>query len=641
MISRYIGRIFFNRSAAFFHDALCIPAALFLALWLRFNLGEIPAQHLAATEKLFLIALPIQALMFWIFGFYRGFWRFASIPDLMRIMKAVTLGSLGSFLIGFEFLHIAMIPRSVIVLYPLLLALLLCGSRFIYRYIKDRHLYMKNKTGKRALIIGAGRAGDSLVRDILSSEIFQPMGFLDDDPKKQGRELHGVRVLGSFAEMIPIAKQLSVQTMLLAIPSADRQIIQQIVNTCAKAHLECKTLPSITELTGQKIEVGHLRDISVDDLLGREPINLDTQAIAGYLGGKSVLITGGGGSIGSELCRQVARAKPSRLIIFEQSELNIYNMERELQMKFPDLRLEAVLGDVKNKIRVDWVCKTFAPEVIFHAAAYKHVPMVEKNPSEGICNNIMGTRIVADAADRFNVKRFVLVSTDKAVNPANVMGTTKRVAELYCQNLAARSKTKFITTRFGNVLGSTGSVVPLFKEQIKSGGPVTVTHSEITRFFMTIPEAVGLILQAGSMGNGGEIYVLDMGEPVLIKDLAAQMIRLSGQQVDRDIKIVYTGLRPGEKLYEEVFHANEPLVGTEHPKLQLAHSRTVDWLELLENLDELQLAAQGRDVQQMLNYLKNIVPEFTGGTLAYDHGRTAPAPPAGLDTPDEKLRLVG
>lgn len=614
MILNYFRKFLFTRWAAFSHDLLCIPIALFCAFWLRFNLGVIPEHHLLAAQKLLLIVLPLQSMLFWSFCFYRGFWRFASLPDLVRIMKAVALGSFLAALLAGVFFRIEGIPRSVMVLYPVLLILFLSGSRFVYRYIKDRHLYAKNTVGVRVLIIGAGRAGDSLVRDILSSEGYQPMGFLDDNPKKIGREIHGIRVLGRVADLISVAQRLSVGTILLAIPSADRHTIKKIIDSSSQAGLECKTLPSISERTGQKIEAAQLRAVTVNDLLGREVIKLDENAISSYLHSKNVLVTGGGGSIGSELCRQIAKARPAKLIIFENSEYNLYVIEHELRSKFPDLNLVIVLGDVKIANRIAWTFKTFKPEVVFHAAAYKHVPMVEKNPAEGVFNNVVGTKVVADAADFFGVNRFVLVSTDKAVNPANVMGTTKRIAELYCQNLAERSNTKFITTRFGNVLGSAGSVVPLFEKQIKAGGPITVTHKDITRYFMTIPEAVGLILQAGSMGRGGEIFVLEMGEPILIKDLAEQMILLSGQKPGVDIQLTYTGLRPGEKLYEEVFHESEGLMGTNHPKLLLAKSRRVDWEWLSSELEELRQAAEGRDVEQLLQHLKNIVPEFSGGS---------------------------
>jgi FlaA1/EpsC-like NDP-sugar epimerase len=358
------------------------------------------------------------------------------------------------------------------------------------------------------------------------------------------------------------------------------------------------------------VDASRLRKVTVEDLLGREPVQLDVQAISGYLNGKVVLISGGGGSIGSELCRQVASQNPKMLIVYDNGEFNLYSIDHELREHFPDLTLESVLGDVKDVDRVNWVFQTFSPEVVFHAAAYKHVPMVEMNPAEGVTNNVFGTKVVADAADRYSADRFVMISTDKAVNPANVMGATKRVAEIYCQNLAARSKTRFITTRFGNVLGSAGSVVPLFQKQIENGGPLTVTHKDITRYFMTIPESVSLILQAGSMGKGGEIFVLDMGEPVLIRHLAEQMIQLSGLVPEEDIEIVFTGLRPGEKLYEEILHESEGLQPTEHPELLLAKSRQVEWDWLIGEFNSLQTAASSRKVEVLMTHLQNIVPEF-------------------------------
>jgi FlaA1/EpsC-like NDP-sugar epimerase len=347
-------------------------------------------------------------------------------------------------------------------------------------------------------------------------------------------------------------------------------------------------------------------------LLGRETITLDQKAISDYLHKKNVLVTGAGGSIGSELCRQIANLGPAQLILFDNGEFNLYSIDNEMRQEFPDLNIVTVLGDVKNQYRVGWVFRKFHPYAVFHAAAYKHVPMVELNPAEGVQNNIIGTKIVANAAEQYKTDRFVLVSTDKAVNPSNVMGVTKRAAELYCQNFASHSATRFITTRFGNVLGSAGSVVPLFQQQIKKGGPVTVTHRDISRYFMTIPEAVSLILQAGAMGEGGEIFVLDMGEPVLIKDLAEQMIKLSGKKPGQDIKIVYTGLRPGEKLFEEIFHESEDLKGTGHPKLLLAGSRQVDWQWLTSELAELEKASVNRNREMIVEHLRNVVPEYSG-----------------------------
>ncbi len=600
-----------NRWTAVLHDLLWIPLALELAYWLRFNFDTIPPEYLESLLKLALSAIPMQGAIFWLLGLYRGFWRFASIPDLIRILKAVGLGSLLLTLMASVVLRMHGVPRSVLVLYPILLSSGLCLSRLTYRWFKDSRIKLQKKEGKRSLIVGAGRAGELLVRDLLHRPEYLPLAFVDDDVQKHGREIHGIRVLGDTNSIQEIVKALGIELVLLAIPSADKSAIQRIVSLCNQANVQCRTLPSIFEMRGMDIDARRLRPVTVEDLLGRDVVKLDTLAISEYLRGKNVLVTGGGGSIGSELCRQIASIKPAKLIIIDSSEFNLYTIDHELRSDFPELKLVTVLGDIKNDERITWVFTKFSPHVIFHAAAYKHVPMLEINPAEAVTNNVLGTKIVADAADRYDAERFVLVSTDKAVNPANVMGTTKRIAELYCQNLNHRSKTKFITTRFGNVLGSAGSVVPLFEKQIKNGGPVTVTHPEITRYFMTIPEAVSLILQAGAMGDGGEIFVLDMGKPILIRELAEQMIKLSGLIPGKDIEIIYTGLRPGEKLFEEIFHQKEDLKPTSHEKLLLAKSREVDWEWLQQEIVHLQMAASMRNVQKLKQHLHNIVPECT------------------------------
>jgi FlaA1/EpsC-like NDP-sugar epimerase len=612
LIKKYLQRILFNRWGAFIHDLLWVPVAIWLAFYFRFNLDVISPFYFKGFTYFSSISFPVHAIFFWMFGLYRGIWRFASIPDLIRILKAVALSSLTATLVGVVIFQLQGVPRTVLVLAPLLLVGGLVFPRLCYRLFKDKRFQLRNKEGKRTLVVGAGQSGELLLRDLLRKQEYQPVALIDDDPKKHNCEIHGVRVYGGFENISEVVKLLSVKLVLFAIPSAGRETVKRLVAECAKAEVECKTLPSLVELSGNTVEADQLRPVTLNDLLGRDIVELDQQAIACYLNNKTVLVTGGGGSIGSELCRQVAGLNPSRLIIFEHSEFNLYAIDNELRSSFPGLKIVNVLGDLKNYDRVDWVFRKFLPDVVFHAAAYKHVPMLELNPAEGVQNNVFGTKVVADAADRYHVDRFVLVSTDKAVNPANVMGATKRIAEIYCQNLDLRSQTKFITTRFGNVLGSTGSVVPLFEKQIKNGGPVTVTHREIKRYFMTIPEAVSLILQAGSMGKGGEIFVLEMGEPILIKDLAEQMIRLSGLVPHRDIKIEYIGLRAGEKLFEEIFHENEDLRGTTHPKLQLARARQSDWGWLTTVLDELRSAATSRDVPELIKHLREVVPEYNG-----------------------------
>ena len=618
MFKNYLTKILFNRWAAFLHDLLWVPVALFLAFWFRFNLQEIPGEYLHGFYRLIPLSLIVYAVVFRFFGLYRGIWRYASLPDLARIVKAVVLGALIVNLSAFIFFRLQDIPRTVLILSPMFLVIGLTGSRLCYRWLKDRNLQLHKQEGVRTLIVGAGQAAELLLRDLLHKSEFQPVALIDDDPRKHNREIHGVRVFGALDSMADVVRLYDIKLVLLAIPSADPGTIKKLVGECSRVGVKCKTLPSLAELSGEKVQADQLRSVTLEDLLGRDSVEMDYLAISNYLAEKSVLVTGAGGSIGSELCRQIAGQKPSRLIIFDHGEFNIYNIDHELRASFPDLDVVTVLGDMKNHERVDWLFKELAPQVVFHAAAYKHVPMIELNPAEGVVNNVAGSKILADAADRYNVEAFVLVSTDKAVNPANVMGTTKRIAEIYCQNLAKRSKTRFITTRFGNVLGSAGSVVPLFEKQIQAGGPVTVTHRDITRYFMTIPESVSLILQAGAMGKGGEIFVLDMGEPMLIRELAEQMIRLSGLVPGEDIEIVYTGLRPGEKLFEEIFHERENLQKTNHPKLFLASSREVDWQWLQDELAELHRAATSRDVVSLIGHLRKIVPEYEGVHLSDD-----------------------
>jgi FlaA1/EpsC-like NDP-sugar epimerase len=622
MYNRFVRKKMLHRLAAFGHDLLAIPVALLVAFCFRNNFEKLPA--LTSAMQVLVVAVPVQGLVFWLIGLYRGIWRFASMQDLLRILKAVTLGTLLVTLLLFLGTRLERIPRSVILLYPLLLFGQLAASRLAYRWFRDRRLLLKKNGGQKVLVVGAGQGGELMVRDLLRHPDFEPIALVDDDPGKQGREIHGIRVQGGLVDLAALVEAHGIDLVIIAIPSAPHRLFKQVAAVCADIGVECRTLPALGDLNGQDVAVSQLRALTLEDLLGREPVQLDKKSITGYLRGKPVLVTGAGGSIGSELCRQIAGQCPSRLIIFDHGEFNIYTIDHELRRAFPGLEIITVLGDVKNYERVDWVFRKFQPQVVFHAAAYKHVPMIELNPAEGVVNNVMGSRLVADAADRCGAEAFVFVSTDKAVNPANVMGTTKRIAEIYCQNLAKRSKTRFITTRFGNVLGSAGSVVPLFEQQIASGGPLTVTHRDITRYFMTIPEAVGLILQAGAMGEGGEIFVLDMGEPVLIRDLAEQMIRLSGLTPGKDIDIIYTGLRPGEKLFEEIFHERENLRGTKHPKLFLAGSRTVDWQWLTSELEELRAAATSREVGRLIDHLRRIVPEYQGRHVSEDQGGAAP-----------------
>ncbi len=598
-----------SRTAAMTHDFLTIPVAWLGAYWLRFNLESIPESYWLTALTVLPVALIVQGASFWGFGLYRGIWRFASVPDLIRITKAVAAGVAGTAVAIFLLTRLQGVPRSVFVLDAVLLVLLLGGPRFVYRWAKDRHLYSAD--GKRALIVGAGKAGEMLVRDLLrdTSSPYRPIGFVDDAPRKRGMEIHGIPVLGACADIPAVVLEHSPDLLLIALPSAKSRQLRRVVELCEATGLPIRTLPRIQDLVSGQAGVKDLREVTIDDLLGREAVKLDWKEIARGIHGCTVLVTGGGGSIGSELCRQIARLEPKRLVILERSEFNLFEIERELRREYPQLSLEAVLGDVCDAHAVDSVMRRSEPNMVFHAAAYKHVPMLENQARSAVLNNVAGTRTMAVAADRQGCDTFVLISTDKAVNPGNVMGATKRVAEMICQHLAGRSKTHFITVRFGNVLGSSGSVVPLFREQIARGGPVTVTHPEVTRYFMTIPEASQLILQAAAIGKGGEIFVLDMGEPVRIGYLAEQLIRLSGRMPGDDINIVYTGLRQGEKLHEELFHERERLADTSHPKILLAASRSVDGETLEGALSALERACDDGDESGVVELLNALVPE--------------------------------
>lgn len=596
---------FRNSIAAFAHDLLMIPLAWFGAYWVRFNLEPVPLEFFRSALEILPLVIVIQGVLFWHFGLYRGIWRFASMPDLLRITKAIALGTAATAVGIFLVTRMAGIPRSVLPIYALLLLGLVGSPRFVYRWVKDHKLYTKE--GKKALIVGAGRAGEMLVRDLLRdpNREYEPVGFVDDDPRRRGQELHGVRVLGSTKEIPGLIGGIDI--MLIALPAARSREMRRIVGICEGTGVPFRTLPKLQDLVTGRATVRALRDVKIDDLLGREPITLDWAAIRQSVRGKCILVTGGGGSIGSELCRQIARLEPAKLVILEQSEFNLYAIDLELKRTVASLSLVPVLGDVSDEVLVAETMRLYSPSAVFHAAAYKHVPMLETQARAAVKNNVLGTRVIARAASNARCDLFVLISSDKAVNPGNVMGATKHVGEIYCQNLSRQSKTKFVTVRFGNVLGSAGSVIPLFRKQIAEGGPVTVTDPNMTRYFMTIPEAAQLILQASSVGQGGEIFVLDMSEPVNIKYLAEQLIILTGKKPGEDIEIVYTGLRPGEKMHEELFQNDEELMTTAHSKLLLARSRDMS-LSLIERLiDEMADACTTNDDQA----IKLLLDQFT------------------------------
>lgn len=564
------------------HDILVAAGAWMGAYWLRFNLS-VPLEFQQAAWSTLLWVVPLQAVVFWRFGLYRGIWRFASLPDLKRIVMAVAIAALLVPLVLVLFRVEAVVPRSVLILDPLLLIIVMGGSRLSYRAWKEHRLASVLRPGsKPVLIAGAGSAADFLLRELARNPAgFHVVGLLDDSRDKRGRLVQGVPVLGSLDDVAQHAARMDVSDVVLALPSAAHEVRKRVTERCTEAGLNVMTIPSLEDLVAGRVSVSALRRVELDDLLGRDPVQLDDSGLHRLLTGKVVMVTGAGGSIGSELCRQIARYAPARLVLFEQSELALYAMEQELPQRFPDLVIEPVIGDVKQADSVERVMAEHRPQVVFHAAAYKHVPLMENtNAWEALRNNVLGTYRVAQAAQAQGVGTFVMISTDKAVNPTNVMGASKRLAEMVCQCMqhgseGQRSGTRFVSVRFGNVLGSSGSVIPKFQKQIEAGGPVTVTHPEITRYFMSIPEAAQLVLQAGLMGEGGEIFVLDMGEPVKIAELARLMIRLSGSDESR-IQVEFTGLRPGEKLYEELLADDESTLPTPHAKLRIAQARRAD-----------------------------------------------------------------
>ncbi len=558
------------------HDLVAAVVAWLGAYLLRFNL-TLPTEFSEAAHATLLWVVPLQAAIFWRFGLYRGIWRFASLPDLKRILKAVGAAAVAVPVVLILFRVQSVVPRSVLVLDPLLLLLFLGGSRFAYRAWKDRQFGVILDGARPTLLLGAGAAADRLLREFGHARSgLRVIGLLDDDPAKQGRHIQGLPVLGRLDQLAGVAARAGVADAILAMPSAPPVLRKRLLDECAALGIELLTVPSLEDIVQGRVSVATLRRIELDDLLGRAPVQLDNAGLHGLLAGKTVLVTGAGGSIGSELCRQIAVFQPARLLLLEMSEYALYQIEQEFRGSFPEVPITCLISDVKDAPRVGQILREARPAVVFHAAAYKHVPLMEEhNTLQALKNNVLGTWVVARAAREAGVGTFVMVSTDKAVNPTNVMGASKRLAEMLCQGLQEARGTRFVSVRFGNVLGSSGSVIPKFRQQIEAGGPVTVTHPEITRYFMSIPEAAQLVLQAGLMGQGGEIFVLDMGEPIRIADLARLMIRLSGKD-EGEIRIDYTGLRPGEKLYEELLADAESSLPTPHPKLRVARARAID-----------------------------------------------------------------
>jgi len=620
--------IYFNLIVIVSIDIILLGASWYTAFLLRYNF-DLPVDSSVMVVRLLPVVILIKIIAFYFFNVYRGMWRYTSLIDLFNIIKASVLSTLVIIALIIFSHSFTGFSRAILVIDGVVTILFISGSRVCLRLYFEMmsediangslagRLLGKKKNRKEAinlLIIGAGDSGEKILREIRDNIRlkYRVVGFLDDDYGKQGRMIHGVPVMGRIDELKAVAELLDAQEVLIAVPSSTSEQMRAIVEQCKQSGLVFKTLPGMGELIDGKVSVSAIRDVAYSDLLGREVVHLEEDRIGGYIEQKQVLVTGAGGSIGSELCRQICRFNPKTVVLFDQAESPLYDIDLELRRNFPYIQIVPVLGDIRNRKRLFHTFDKHKPQIVFHAAAYKHVPMLEIQPWEAILNNIAGTRNLVNIAKEFDVERFVLVSTDKAVRPTNIMGTTKRIAELMVQgqNCDEGAVSRFITVRFGNVVGSVGSVVPLFKRQIEQGGPVTITHPEVTRYFMTIPEASQLILQAGAMGSGGEIFILEMGTSVKIADMARDLIRLSGFEPDKDIKIEYIGLRPGEKLYEELITEGEDIVPTDHNKIMVLSGMICEQDQLNSQIDHLIETAKSQNTEKIKTLLKHIVPEY-------------------------------
>ncbi len=581
---------------------------------LRLDASQLP-YYFPAALTMCVIALAVKLPTYYFFGLYRRLWIYASTNELRLITFAVTTASVLTAGVVALFLALNLIrpgmPRSALGIDWLLSLVLIGGSRFALRILSEQASSSRHAKGKHVLIIGAGDAGALVTRELQKSSQLNlmPIGFLDDDPAKQNHEIYGVRVIGKVADLPRILANRQVDEVILAIPSAPGHVVRLVTDVCRLKGIPSRTMPGLYELIGGKVSVSRLREVDIADLLRREPVRVNDQMVGQTFENKRVLITGAGGSIGRELCRQIARRAPSQLILLGHGENSIFEIFLELREDYPGLALIPVIADVRDRARMDSIFKEHQPQIVFHAAAHKHVPLMEVNVTEAVTNNVIGTRNVIETAAANRIERFVLISTDKAVRPVSVYGATKRLAEMLVLDAARQTKLPFTVVRFGNVLGSRGSIIPLFKEQIARGGPLTITHHDMRRFFMTIPEAVYLVLQAASMGQGGETFVLNMGEPIRILDLAEDLIRLSGLEPNRDIEIVFTGARPGEKMTEELWDAGTPLERTAHPDIfRLASSETLNGRGLRKAIDTLEAASRAANMDLIFQTLNSTVP---------------------------------
>jgi len=612
-------KLFYRRTCLIVYDIISVILASYIALLMRysFEMSEIPDYFLGPINRFLPLNIAITLVVLYLFRMYNSLWAFAGETELQNLVLASVISSLLQA-VGIQFFKIPgqlAVPGSYYFLYTFLLISFIFCSRFSYRFFRSlKHRKQNRNNNISVMVIGAGEAANLIIKEIVNSN-FSTMVIrciIDDDAGKWGRFIQGIKVVGGRDKIIECADIYSIDEIIVAMPSISRSELSAILDICKETSCKLRSLPGMYQLVNGEVSVSKLRDVEVEDLLGRDPIEVDMDSILGYVQGKRVLVTGGGGSIGSELCRQIASHKPALLIILDIYENSVYDVQQELAARYPQLEMAVLIASVRNTNRMNWIFEHYKPEIIYHAAAHKHVPLMETSPNEAVKNNVFGTWKTAQAAAMNGAQRFVMISTDKAVNPTNIMGASKRICEMIIQTFNKHYDTEFVAVRFGNVLGSNGSVIPLFKKQIMAGGPVTVTHPDIIRYFMTIPEAVSLVLQAGAYCKGGEIFVLDMGKPVKILDLAKNLIRLSGYRVGEDIKIEFTGLRPGEKLYEELLMAEEGLTETANKLIHIGKPIEIDEMQFFVQLKELKEASknESNDIRPLV---KAIVPTYHYG----------------------------
>ena len=608
-------KLFYRRTYLIIYDIISVIFSSYIAVLIRyeFHLDTVPEHFLTPINRFLPVNILLTLLIFYIFRLYHSLWAFAGETELQNLVVSCAISALLNS-VGLQFFKVSEqpVPKSYYFLYMFVLISMMFVSRFSYRFLRSqKHKQQNKKNGISVMVIGAGEAANVIIKEIVNSN-FSTMVIrciIDDDKGKWGRYIQGIKVAGGRDRIIECADIYDIDEIIVAMPSISRPELRKILEICKETNCKLRSLPGMYQLVNGEVNVSKLRDVEVEDLLGRDPISVDLDSILGYVQNKTVLVTGGGGSIGSELCRQIASHRPKHLIILDIYENNVYDIQQELKTKYPDLRMTVLIASVRNTNRMNWIFEKYKPDIVYHAAAHKHVPLMEDSPNEAVKNNVFGTWKTAQAAAFYGVKRFVLISTDKAVNPTNIMGASKRICEMIIQTFNNHYDTEFVAVRFGNVLGSNGSVIPLFRKQIVAGGPVTVTHPDIIRYFMTIPEAVSLVLQAGAYARGGEIFVLDMGEPVKILDLAENLIRLSGYRVGEDIKIEFTGLRPGEKLYEELLMDEEGMRETANQLIHVGKPIEIDEMKFFQQLKRLKEESknESRDIRPLI---REIVPTY-------------------------------